>query len=49
MNKMGVSELLAIAPKLIASRPTLKFIFSGIGPLKNCMHDFIDACQIGDL
>lgn len=49
MNKMGASELLAVAPKLISSRQTLKFIFSGMGPLKNSMLSFIDAFETGDL
>lgn len=35
---MGVGELLAIAPQLISKRPTLKFIFSGIGPCKQLMY-----------
>ena len=40
---MGVGELLAMAPKLIAQRPSLKFIFIGAGPQKNLMLEILDA------
>lgn len=49
MNKMGVVELVTMAPRLIMARPTLKFIFSGVGPLKQPMLQLINAFFEGDL
>ena len=49
MDKMGVSELIVIFTKLIAERPRLKLIISGIGPLKQPLMQFIRALQEGEL
>lgn len=38
-----MGELLAIAPKLIQKRPTLKFIFCGTGPYLEHMRQLIKA------
>lgn len=38
LNNKGMGELLAMAPKLISERPTLKFIFCGSGPYKVHMY-----------
>jgi hypothetical protein len=40
---------LAIAPKLIAERPTLKFIFFGSGPYNLHISWLIKAFEMGDL
>jgi hypothetical protein len=44
-----MGELLAIAPKLISFRPTLKFIFFGSGPYHLHMNELIKAYETGDL
>ena len=49
MDKMGVSELIVIFTKLIAERPSLKLIISGIGPLKQPLMQFIHALEEGEL
>ncbi len=43
-----MGELLAIAPKLISQRPTLKFVFCGSGPYREHMHQLLFAYQDGD-
>lgn len=49
INNKGMGELLAIAPKLIAKRPTLKFIFCGSGPYKEHMNQLLKSYEDGDL
>lgn len=40
---------MAIAPKLITQRPTLKFIFCGSGPFREHMYQLLNAYEAGDL
>ncbi len=48
IDNKGMGELLAIAPKLISQRPTLKFVFCGSGPYREHMHQLLFAYQDGD-
>jgi hypothetical protein len=43
MDKMGVTEIVLLFTRLIAERPTLKLIISGIGPLKQPLMQFLRA------